>query len=150
MLALTKKTGYALMAMTHLAGLPEGGLASARRIARQVGAPTALMMNVLKSIAAAGYVDSVRGAQGGYRLARALDGISLKELVDVIEGPLQVAECVTDQAGQSVCDMMDRCPIYDPVHRLQRKLRDFLKTVTLAEIVNAPAAQAAGKGTKRP
>ena len=142
-MALTKKTGYALVAMTHLAKLPEGGLASAREIADRFGAPPALLMNVLKELSAGGYVESVRGARGGYRLARPPEEITLNDVVVVLEGPVRLAECVTDRAGEDAectCQIMARCPIADPVHRVQRKLRDFLTKVTLAEIVDPAVA----------
>ena len=64
MLALTKKTGYGLIAMGHLAALARGEVASASAIARQFGVPQALLMNVLKELASAGFVQSVRGAGG--------------------------------------------------------------------------------------
>lgn len=143
MLALTKKTGYALIAMTHLARRPNR-VASARRIAGLFGVPTSLLMNVLKELAAAGYVESVRGARGGYRLARRPEQISLADVAAALEGPVRLAECITEQTGQDAectCQVMARCPIVDPVHRVHRKLRDFLKKVTLAELLeSAPVA----------
>ena len=147
MLALTKKTGYGLIAMTHLAGLGEGEFQSAREIAERFGAPTALTMNVLKELAAAGFLESARGAHGGYRLARRPEEISLADLVGALEGPVRLAECVTDAADddrECTCVIMARCPIADPVHRVQRKLRDFLSKVTLAEILD-PTVVLAGK-----
>jgi Rrf2 family protein len=142
MLALTKKTGYGLMAMAHLAELPEGQVCSAREIAELYGISTALLMNVLKALAAAGYVVSFRGSRGGYRLARRPEGINLAELVAAIEGPMPHAECVAAVSGDEECtgQVMARCPLADPVHRVQRKLRDFLRKVTLAEIAIPPHA----------
>lgn len=147
MLTLTKKTGYALVAMTHLAKLPDGEVCSAREIAERFGVPTSLLMNTLKELGAAGYVESVRGARGGYRLARSPREITLEGLVAALEGPVRLAECVTDTAADDEecdCRMMARCPIADPVHRVHRKLKDFLNKVTLAEIVD-PAAGLSGK-----
>ena len=83
MLALTKRTGYALVAMAHLAKLPDGELSSAREIAEQFGVPSSLLMNVLKDLASAGYVESVRGARGGYRLGVDPAEISLNDLVTI-------------------------------------------------------------------
>ena len=143
MLAFTKKTGYALVAITHLAHLDEGMVASAREIAETFGVPTSLLMNVLKELAAAGYVESVRGAHGGYRLAARPDAMTLADLVEVLEGPVRLAECITDEgAGEAecTCEVMARCPVTDPVHRVQRRLNDFLKKVSLAEIVEPSAA----------
>ncbi|MCK4602185.1 MAG: Rrf2 family transcriptional regulator [Phycisphaerae bacterium] len=138
MLALTKKTGYGLIAMSHLARLKDGRVASAREISELFDVPTSLLMNVLKELSAAGYVESVRGAHGGYRLARDPGEISLADLITAVEGPIRLAECVTGQisdAGNATCRLMDRCPIADPVHRVHRKLKDFLKKVMLTDIV---------------
>jgi len=144
MLSLTKKTGYGLIAMTHLARLEQGEVSSAREIAERFGVPASLLMNVLKELAAGGYVESVRGARGGYRLARPAEEITLADLVAAVEGPIRLAECVTDLAGddaECTCQLMARCPIADPVHRVHRRLNDFLKKVTLAEIVEPAAAE---------
>jgi Rrf2 family protein len=137
MLALTKKTGYGIIAITHLATISGTGVASAREIARLFGVPVSLLMNVLKQLAAAGYIESVRGARGGYRLARDLGKITLADLVETVEGPVRLSDCLADPDKHDECtgQMMARCPISDPVHRVQRKLIDFLKKVTLAEIV---------------
>ena len=138
MLALTKKTGYALVAMAHLANIEDGKLASAREIAEQFGVPVSLLMNVLKELAANGYIKSVRGAHGGYRLARRVEDINLAEVVSSLEGPVRLAQCVTRQSGdegECTCEVMARCPVTDPVHRAQRRLNDFLRKVTLSELL---------------
>ena len=143
MLALTKKAGYGLIAMTHLAQMPPGKLASAREISRLFGVPTALLMNVLKELAAAGYVESVRGVRGGYRLARSPDRINMADLVESLDGPVRLSECVAagrQQDQECTCKEMASCPVTDPVHRIHRRLHDFLKKVTLAEIVEPTSA----------
>jgi len=147
MLALTKRTGYGLIAMGHLASLEADHVASAGQIARRFGVPKALLMNVLKELCAAGYVSSVRGVHGGYRLSRRPEEITLSDVVTVLEGPVRLAECLTGHPSvrDGACKIMDRCPITDPIHRLQRRLSDFLRTVTLAEIVE-PAITTAEQG----
>ena len=137
MLALTKKAGYALIAMSHLAGLSGDEVASAREIAEHFGVPVSLLMNVLKELSAAGYVESVRGVHGGYRLARKPQEVNLADLLQSLEGPIRLAECITDLADneECTCKLMASCPIADPVHRVHRKLSDFLRKVSLSEIV---------------
>lgn len=144
MLALTKKAGYGLIAVTHLAQVDEDEYVSAREIAERFGVPVSLMMNALKDLSAAGYVEGCRGPHGGYRLARRPDEINLADLIAVVEGPVRLAECITQEAGDETCtcQVMAQCPIADPIHRVHRRLSDFLKGVTLAEIVEpAPTAQ---------
>jgi Rrf2 family protein len=136
MLSLTKKTGYGLIAMTYLARLAVGRLASAREIADHFGLPLSLLMNVLKDLSAAGYVESVRGSHGGYRLARSADQINLAGMIEAVEGPIRLARCVTDATGTNEqCQTMAQCPVADPVHRVQRRINDFLKQLTLAEVL---------------
>lgn len=145
MLALTKKTSYALIAMAHLAKLGESELASSRELSEQFGMPISLVMNVLKELAAAGYVESVRGVHGGYRLARRPEEVNLADLIAAIESSPKTAlntQCLTHDISdghECTLELMARCPIADPVHRVHRRLNDFLKKVTLAEIVDQPA-----------
>lgn len=140
MLSMTKRTGYGLIAMTHLARLPEGQVASAREIAAQYGIPLALLMNVMKELSSAGFVSSVRGAHGGYRLARRPEEVSFASLMEALEGPVRLAECVTgdldDTDGTVTCSLMDQCPIADPVHRVHRRIMEMLSGLNLAEILD--------------
>ena len=144
---MTKKTGYGLIAMVHLAKLANDQVASAREIADRYGIPAALLMNVLKELATAGYVESLRGARGGYRLALRPQDLTLADVITSLEGPIRQSECVTDEAGEDgecSCQTMARCPNIDPVHRVQRKINDFLKKVTLADILEPTASAAPG------
>jgi len=142
MLSMTKKTGYGLIALSHLAKMDGEELASAREISDRYEIPLSLLMNVLKELSSAGFVESVRGAHGGYRLAVEPEEISLADLITTVEGPIRLAECIADHDrpdDRETCPLLSNCPIADPVHRVHRRLADFLKTVTLAEII-APAA----------
>ena len=67
MLTLTRKTDYALIALTHLAQARERCIC-AREIAEKYGLPSALLMNLLKQLAQKGLVKSSRGPRGGYTL----------------------------------------------------------------------------------
>ena len=139
MLTLTKKTSYGLIAMAYLAKLDTDKLASAREMAEMFGMPLALLMNVLKELAAAGYIVSIRGVRGGYRLACDPKAVSLADVIAALEGPVRLSECLVGHAGhEGECSrsLMARCPVGGPLHRVQRKLSDFLKRVSLAEIVS--------------
>ena len=135
MLAFTKKTNYGLIALSRLAATPKKILC-AREIAEQSHVPAYPLMNVLKALAAAGYVESVRGAHGGYRLALRPDEIRLGGVIDVLEGPIRDSACLGGRVpADRTCDEVDTCPRADPVHRVHRKLRDFLHTLALSDIM---------------
>ncbi len=148
MLSITKKSGYGLVAMTRLATLANDEVISAREIAEHFDVPVSLLMNVLKELAAAGFVESVRGARGGYRLARPAEEITLRDLIVALEGPIRLAECVRGEQGNSAdhrCRIIDRCPIADPVHRVNRKISDFLTEIRLTDLLGAKGVPSAGQ-----
>jgi Rrf2 family protein len=138
MLSLTRKTDYALMALTYLASRP-GVVISAREMSERFGVSLSLLMNVLKQLSGAEMVDSVRGARGGYTLAQPADEITLADLIDTIEGPVRLAPCVggVDGGGRSGCDASETCPIQGPLGWLHNRLRGFFQNITLAELAAA-------------
>ncbi len=142
MLALSKKTGYGLIAMTHLATLADEEVCSAREISSRYGMPLSLLMNVLKELAAGGFVQSVRGPHGGYRLARQPKAITLGQLIGVLDRPIELAECLRagGRHADITCQVKGRCPIVDPINRVQKKLIDFLGSVKLSELVKPAVA----------
>lgn len=146
MLSMTKKTGYGLIAMTHLAKLPKGDLASAREIAEHYEIPQALLMNILKELATAGYVKSVRGSHGGYYILKPAEEVNFVGLMEVLEGPMKLADCVNEQVADGLetgkCELFEKCPISDPIHRVHRRIRDFLGELTLADVMTTRPEEA--------
>lgn len=135
MLALTRKAEYALIAVCHLAKSPEA-LASARDIAEAYGTPLPLLMNILKDLQKAGFVRSVRGAHGGYLLAVEPQQVTLKALIEAIEGPVKLVRCAPPAGDQEPdCELAGNCHIRNTVQRIHEKLVQFLQDVTLAELV---------------
>jgi len=114
MLTLTRKTDYALVALSHLAHrlAEDAGPVSARIIAETHGLPLPLLMNILKELAQAKLVNSTRGATGGYALALSPERISLLEIINAIEGPVKLTACCDGLpiVGQG-CAVAATCPI---------------------------------------
>ena len=77
MLKLTKKADYGLIAMRHLAVATPTGAASAKEIAEAYGIPLPLLSKILQKLTKAHLLQSIAGTNGGYRLAREPQSISL-------------------------------------------------------------------------
>jgi len=135
MLTLTKKTDYALIALSHLAA-HRSQVANARAIAERYHIPAALLMNIMKTLAHDGFVRSVRGSKGGYALAQDPMAITLHQVIVAIEGPVEFVKCAepVDAGGQTSCELLEVCPVSKPVRRIHERLAQFTKEVTLAEI----------------
>jgi Rrf2 family protein len=134
MLALTKRTEYALIALCHLARQPDE-IVSARDLARHYGVRLPLLMNVLKALNQKGLVRSTRGANGGYRLSVLPANLSLGRVAAAIEGPTRLVKCVTAATGdESECELIGSCPVRRPVLRVHEQLERFLAGVSIADL----------------
>jgi Rrf2 family protein len=139
MFSLTRKTDYAIVALAGLARPDDlsAGRASSRDLAERYDLPLPLLRNILKRLTNRGLVISSRGPQGGYRLARDPDRITLAEVVEAIEGPVQLAVCCRpdeDAAGQATCELEGSCEVQQPIRRINRLMREVLRTITLAQV----------------
>jgi len=132
MLRLSKKADYALIAMKHLALRgDEGASSSAREIAEQYDIPIELMAKVLQRLVRSGLLASHQGTRGGYELGRAPDSISVADVIQAIDGPLQVTACSTDDEQ---CDQFAKCNVRDPLWRIKERILDALRSSTLADL----------------
>lgn len=136
MLALTKKTDYALLALSYLARR-RGALISARELSQLSRVSQPMTTNILKTLAHAGIAVSERGASGGYRLARGTHEITLESIITAVEGPLRFVQCTADPnvEDSSGCELAEHCPVRHPAQRINVRLREFLESVTLGEVI---------------
>lgn len=134
MLRITKLTDYATLVLTTLAAEPALVLSAAALAERaQLELPT--VSKVLKPLAHAGLVSSFRGTNGGYRLAREPALISLIEIVEAIEGRLQMTECSGDHSS---CEHEKHCGVQSHWRRINDVISATLRGVTLAEMLPPP------------
>ena len=132
MLRLSKRTDYGLMAMRHLALLPRGACCSAREIARGHSIPPALMAKLLQRLARRGLVASLHGTKGGYQIARPASQISLRDVIEAIEGPMAMLECL--DPGKRDCAQEDCCTVRAPLHRVQQRIIAELARTTVGDL----------------
>lgn len=129
MLRLSKLTDYGTVVLAQMARTP--GLHTAADIARitRVAQPT--VSKLLKLFAHAGLVTSVRGAHGGYTLARAPESINAVQIIDAVEGPVAITQCSLDH---SHCSIENLCGVGHNWQRISLAIRDALQGITLAQL----------------
>ena len=134
MLRVTKLTDYAALVLTVMAADP-GRVLSAGELAERAHLETPTVAKVLKPLAQAGLVGGFRGASGGYRLAQPADGITLKAIVEAMEGPLGMTECSVHE-GQ--CGLESHCAARANWRRINDVVAEALSQVTLAQMLTPP------------
>lgn len=136
MAVLSRKVDYALLVLSYLCHRPEGGCA--RAVAERFGLKRAFAANVLKHLCRKGLVRSRRGLKGGYVLARPAAEIALAELLNLLDEPFHLAECSRPEGSHDDCQLSEVCPVRGAIAEVDRRIRDLLATVTLADLVREP------------
>lgn len=131
MLRLSKMTDYGTVVMTTLARRPEV-LRNASELAEETHITMPTVSKLLKILAHGGLVDSVRGAHGGYRLARSPEAIPMSEVISVLEGPIAMTECAVHDGK---CGIESACDVRGNWQLLNQAILSALSTVSLADMI---------------
>ena len=129
---ISAKADYGTRALLTLAAAG-GGPVRGEVLAREQGLPLKFLENTLTSLRHAGLVGSQRGAEGGYRLARPADEITVADIIRALDGPL--AEIRGEKPEEAVYTGA-AVHLRDVWVAVRSALREVLETVTLADIVN--------------
>ena len=129
MLRISKLTDYAILVMVEL--LRNRELLSAQALAERVHVETPTASKVLKLLSGAGLLESYRGANGGYRVSRTAENISVAEVISAIEGPIAMTECSVEEG---LCDQEDNCDLRGNWQRISVAVAQALQDVSLAEM----------------
>ncbi|MGE5168048.1 MAG: SUF system Fe-S cluster assembly regulator [Deltaproteobacteria bacterium] len=134
MLRVSKLTDYATEVMAVLATAP-ARVHNAQELAERARLEAPTVSKLLKQLAQAGLVESFRGVNGGYRLARDPAQISIADIVTAMEGPIGMTEC-SAQAG--LCDHETHCGVRVNWQRINDAIAGALAGVSLADMLKTP------------
>ncbi len=136
MLRLTRRSEYGLMALAYLASHPDA-FCSVREIVDDLKLPKRLLAEVLKDMSRAQLVDATRGPGGGYRLSSEPRTLPLSRVVEVLEGPVAIADC-----GDG-CSLQTSCLIQSGLSQVTHSIRKVLDNMTVADLLNESDSAAA-------
>lgn len=131
---ITRQADYAVRAVLYLSGLDNGGRAPTSHIAREQQIPPSFLAKIVSQLSVAGVVQTSRGARGGVSLARSAKDISLLEVIEAIDGPITLNECVIDA---SVCAFGDECPVHSIWCETHQALISRLKSTDFEALSDA-------------
>ena len=136
-LQLTRGGEYAVRAMTYLARFPQGQVVSLHDIGQAQDIPESFLAKILQSLVHAGLAVSQRGAHGGFSIARPPETITMRDVVEAVDGPVALNHCVL---WPEDCERSGECEIHRAWVRAQDQLMQVLDTVTVRSLVPEPAA----------
>jgi Rrf2 family protein len=133
MIELTRKGEYAIRGVIYLAQRPPGERVLLGDLAEATEAPPAFMAKILQAFAKLGIVRSSRGAKGGFTIGRPPSAITLREVVEAVEGPIVPNRCLT---GLGVCSRDGHCGVHGVWRRVQTQVVSILDSVTIADLAH--------------
>jgi Rrf2 family transcriptional regulator, iron-sulfur cluster assembly transcription factor len=131
MMELTRKGEYAIRGIIYLAQQPPGRVSLVSEVAAAADVPQTFLAKIFQSFAKLGLVTSSRGTGGGFVLARPAAAITLREVVEAVEGPILPNRCLL---ASSVCDRGGPCNVHDVWRRVQTEVVLILESVTIEEL----------------
>lgn len=125
---------YGLIVSVHLARRGGADPVPARDMAESEGLPADYVEQILLKLRRAGLVTSVRGAKGGYHLARDPDAITVKDVIEAAEDTTFQVNCDVHQVDPDRCRPSTACSIRPVWRALHRKIDEVLESFTLADL----------------
>lgn len=134
---VTRAADYAVRVLVHLATAPHADRVSLPELAKAAGAPESFLSKVLQELARAGLITSRRGQAGGFAISSRGIRATMREIVEVVDGPMRLNVCLAP--GKS-CSRKSWCPAHPVWERAQRAMLDILESSTVAGLASEAIA----------
>jgi FeS assembly SUF system regulator len=137
MIRLSRLADYGVALMTQMS-VASSPVHSAHTLAAASGIPLPTVSKLLSALARAGLLEALRGAKGGYRLARNPRAISVAEIIGAVDGPIALTQCI--EHGPGSCEVETLCPTRRGWHAINEGVRRAFESVSLAELCESSPA----------
>lgn len=133
MMKMSTKSRYGIKAMLELALVYNVETMSVRSIAIKQNISELYLEQIFSALRKAQLITSVRGAKGGYSLSREPKSITIKNIIDVVEGPINISDCIEEGAS---CDNLDKCATRVLWIKIRDAIDGIFSSVTLQDIID--------------
>jgi Rrf2 family protein len=129
---ITRQADYAVRAILYLSRLSPAQRAATSQVAKAQKIPPSFLAKIISQLSIAGLINTSRGARGGVVLARKPMDITLLDVIEAIDGPIRLNECVI---GNSTCPFDDDCPLKPIWCEVQDDLVKRLRGTNFAQLI---------------
>ncbi|OGX36336.1 MAG: hypothetical protein A3G91_05785 [Omnitrophica WOR_2 bacterium RIFCSPLOWO2_12_FULL_50_9] len=135
MFKINRKIEYAIIALKHMSCKSPGQITSAKEICEMYGTPFDPTSRVLQIMTQHGILQAEQGAKGGYQVIKDLSRVSLKELSDIVIGPIEIVNCA--HGDDSNCEMTQTCHIIAPMLNLNKKINKLFNEISVNDLIES-------------
>ena len=142
---ISQKTQYAVRAVFELAKRQGRGAIKISEIAEAQAIPQRFLENILNHLKGGGFVESVRGKEGGYLLVRPARDLTVGQVLRFVDGPLSPVECMVD-GKKEPCSMYGHCAFRSLWKRAEKALEGVYDGTNFEELVKEEANDCRERG----
>jgi Rrf2 family protein len=135
MIQINRQTDYAIRIILTLSKHPPGTRKSTSEIRDEMLIPPALSQRIVADLARGDFIQTFPGRDGGIQLARPADQINLLQVIEYIQGPIYVSDCLIT-SGDAACTFGGVCPVRNRWARLRALIRTELKSQTFDQLAH--------------
>jgi Rrf2 family iron-sulfur cluster assembly transcriptional regulator len=128
---MSRAADYAARAMVYVASNDNGNTATTQEIAARQGVSQAFLQKIVQRLVQAGLLRTQRGPSGGVSLSQPPSDISLRQIVEAIEGPITLNRCLR---GPGECHREAICPVHEICVKVQKDMLETLENSTLDKL----------------
>lgn len=132
MFFVSKKIDYALLAIYYMMSKCYDSTCSVKEIASEMNIPEKFLFHILKSLERAGIVAARKGSKGGYILLKSPEEITFKDLIEAVEGRIDLIEC----AGRDVLCSREQCLFIPAWKAIRKEFLKILENMTIAKALS--------------
>ena len=142
---LSTRIRYGTRALVCIAAFSEGRPVPLSEISRKENISLKYLESIITSLRHAGLVESVRGAEGGYKVNKPIQDIRLNEIVQALGGPISIVDCIGDQGK---CKNNSACALFEVWTDLNDVIKEKLESIKLGDIVKKKLDTVKGSNQK--
>ena len=141
---IRRRTDYGLRCLADLAEAQPGQLISVHELAQREEIPEDLLHKVMQQLSAKGVVKAHRGRSGGFRLAKPAEQVTVLEIIDILQGKLNINRCFV---GPNRCKRQDICWLRKKLKTVQDEMHHFFDSITLVDLLHKEDGLASEAGS---
>ncbi len=134
-LHITKKVDYGLFLLAILSQNKKDSLSSIKTIADENKLSFTFLQKVAGLLLNANMIEAIRGKYGGYKLSKPVKKITVKEVIEALDGEIALTTCLKANAKEKYCKRMAFCPIHKGLGKINKEIMDSFLSKTLDKII---------------
>ena len=130
---LSNTSKYTIRILAYMVNYKEAPLISAKELSEKLNIPYKFLTKIMTELVRVGFIESIRGREGGYKFLKKASDISVGDILDLFNDSIKDKECIL---GIDSCDPKQKCALHDKWVKSKVQLQKIFKESTIESIAS--------------